>query len=293
MPNIGVVGLGVMGFEAAKCLLKADFDLYGYDPFEHAAKRAAQAGVRLCQSPADLASVSEIILLFVPGPEECRQVIFGKQGIIDQPIENLLIANMSTVGPATNIKLAEELIVCGITLIDTPVLGLPSGVGHWSFPVGAQEEDFNKIKHILRCLGGDDSRIFHVGEVGNGNKLKLLNNLMFGAITVCTAEIMALARHMGLSQKLLFEVPSAADAGTISNLCKAIAHRIIDEDYDDPFFTIQLLKKDNALALDMAREHNAYLDLAETINSINESRCASGFGSTDVSAMWKTLIEKW
>jgi len=262
MMNLGIIGLGVMGFEAAKYLLKANYKVHGYDPVEGAAKRAGQLGVTLCQSPVELASIAEIILLIVPGPAECRQVIFGDQGIVNQPISNLLIANMSTIDPATNIKLAAELKVRGISLIDTPVLGLPSGVGHWAFPVGARDSDFERITPILRCLGGNEGRIFHVGEVGNGNKLKLLNNLMFGAITACTAEIMALAKHMGLSQKLLFEVPSAADAGTISNLYRTIALRIIDDNYEDPFFTIKLLKKDNALALDMAKEYNVSLSLS-------------------------------
>jgi len=292
MSHIGIIGLGVMGLQASKCLLKAGYRVFGYDPAKFAVARAKEAGVEICQSPAEVGSKVTTVLLVVPGPNECRQTIFGEQGLANQPTDNLLIANMSTVGPSSNIELSDRLAAQGVTLIDTPVLGLPSGVGHWAFPVGGSDEAFQRIVPVLRCLGGSDDRIFHVGDVGSGNKLKLLNNLMFGAITACTAEIMASAKDMGLSQKLLFEVPEAAGAGTISNLYKAMAGRIIEDNYEDPFFTIQLLKKDNALALDMAREHGISLTLAKTINAMNERGCDSGLGSSDISAMWKMLTDK-
>lgn len=293
MAKIGVVGLGIMGFEAAKCLLKDKHSVYGYDPFETAAKRAALVGVDLCRSPAEIAANAEIILIIVPGPKESEAVIFGNDGVINNPVEGLLIANMSTVDPATNRTLAEKLALSDITLIDTPVLGLPSGAGQWSFPVGASEKDFERIKPVLRSLAGSDDRIFHVGEIGSGNKLKLLNNLMFGAITACTAEIMALAKKMGLSQRLLFEVALAANAGTISNLYKALAIRIIEENQHDSIFSVQLLKKDNSLALDMAKENGVSLMLAETVDQINKLGCASGYGSMDVSSLWKMFYEQW
>ena len=293
MSRIGVVGLGIMGFEAAKCLLKDKHSVFGYDPFDTAAKRAAQLGVNICRSPEEIASKAEIILIIVPGPKESEEVIFGNKGIINNPAEGLLIANMSTVDPATNRRLANKLSEKGIILIDTPVLGLPSGAGKWSFPVGARTQDFERFKPVLRSLAGSDDRIFHVGEVGDGNKLKLLNNLMFGAITSCTAEIMALAKKMGLSQRLLFEVALAANAGTISNLYKALAIRIIEENQHDLIFSVQLLRKDNALALNMAKEHDVSLMLAETVDRINKMGCASGYGSMDVSTLWKMFYEQW
>ena len=293
MSIVGVVGLGIMGFEAARCLIVNKHVVYGYDLFDSATRRANKIGVNICLSPEEIASKVEILLIIVPGPKECDEVIFGKTGIINNPHEKLLIANMSTVDPATNRRLANQLADRGITLIDTPVLGLPSGAGKWAFPVGASAKDFERIKPILRSLGGSDDRIFHAGEVGDGNKLKLLNNLMFGAITSCTAEIMALAKKMGLSQKLLFEVALAANAGTISNLYKALAIRVIEENQHDAIFSIQLLKKDNALALDMAKEHDVNLMLGETVDRINKMACTSGYGALDVSALWKLFDEQW
>ena len=293
MSRIGIIGLGTMGFEASKCLLNNGDRVFGYDPFEQAVQRAQKAGVEIAQTPSEVGSKADVVLLIVPGPPECRQAIFGDNGLMADPRPGLFIANMSTVDPATNIKLAQELAPRGVTLMDTPVLGLPAGVGSWSFPIGGEPADFERIKPMLACLGGNGEKIFHVGQLGNGNKLKLLNNLMFGAIVSCTAEIMALADHMGLPQKLLFEVAVAANAGTVSNLYKALAPRIIEDNYDNPIFTIKLLKKDNALALDMSKEHNAPLILAEAINRLNEMGCENGFGDLDVSAMWKMLSQQW
>jgi 3-hydroxyisobutyrate dehydrogenase len=293
MMRIGIIGLGTMGFEASKCLMNGGHEVYGYDPFAQAVQRAEQAGVKIAQSPAEIGSVAEVVFLIVPGPPECREAIFGEQGLMSDPAPNLFIANMATVDPSSNIKLAEELAPLGVTLIDTPVLGLPSGAGSWAFPVGGSEKDFRRIKPVLGCMSGGEDKIFHVGPLGNGNKLKLLNNLMFGAIVSCTGEIMALAKQMGLSQKMLFEVAVAAGAGTVSNLYKALAPRIIEDNYENPIFTIKLLKKDNALAIDMAKQSNAPLVLSEAVNRLNEMGCDQGFGDMDVSAMWKAIYRQW
>lgn len=292
MKNIGIIGLGIMGFNSAKYLLNNQYNVSGYDPFEKATKKAEEAGVTICSSPAQLASKVDIILLLVPGPKESREALLGDHGVLEQATKGLLIGNMSTVDPASNVKLSEELAARGVVLIDTPVLGLPAGVGNWSFLVGGSSEAYERIKPVLSCLSGSGDKVFHAGNVGDGNKIKLLNNLMFGAITSCTAEIMALAKHMGVSQKMLLDAPVAANAGTVSNLYKAVAKRVIDDNYSDPFFTVKLLKKDNALALEMAKAYEVPLVLAEAINTMNEMACTAGLANGDISAMWKMIEHK-
>lgn len=181
--------------------------------------------------------------------------MLGEGGIASGAPEGTVVVNMSTVDPGVNIRMGEALAPKGIDFVDAPVMGSPSGVGSWAFALGGSDEALAKIKDVLLVLSGSEEKLFHIGPLGHGNKLKLLNNMMLGAIDACAAETMALAEHMGLSQKTLIDVAVAANARVLSNAYKEIGTRIAEGRYDEPTFTVDMLIKDNKLCLDMAREY--------------------------------------
>jgi 3-hydroxyisobutyrate dehydrogenase/2-hydroxy-3-oxopropionate reductase len=132
-----------------------------------------------------------------------------------------------------------------------------------------------------------------VGPSGSGNKVKLLNQLMFGAINAITAEMMAIADQMGIPPGLLYEIIITSGAATVSNLFKELGHRISTEDYTDPTFTVDLLVKDVRLAAQMARESQTPPVLTRTVELINEIAQAQGLGNLDTSIMWKAYQGFW
>ena len=132
-----------------------------------------------------------------------------------------------------------------------------------------------------------------MGPSGTGNKIKLLNQLMFGAINAITAEMMAIAEKVGIPPKLLYETITASQASTVSNLFKELGKHIVADDYDDPAFTVDLLNKDIRLAVQMAKAHNAPPLLSRTVEHINEMARAQGFGNKDTSVMWKCFHAMW
>jgi 3-hydroxyisobutyrate dehydrogenase-like beta-hydroxyacid dehydrogenase len=146
---------------------------------------------------------------------------------------------------------------------------------------------------VLTVLGGSPERVFHVGPLGDGNKAKLLNNLMFGAINACTAEVMALAKRLGVPQKVLYEAAVAAGAGVVSNLYKELAPRIIEDRYDNPNFTVDMLRKDNRLALDMAEKAGLPLLLGGAVDDMNKLAALYGLGGEDTASMWKMVMALW
>lgn len=194
--------------------------------------------------------------MFVPGPADTEKVVLGEGGIASGAPEGTVVVNMSTVDPGVNIRMGEALAPKGLILW-TPGHGQPSGVGSWAFALGGSDEALAKIKDVLLVLSGSEEKLFHIGPLGHGNKLKLLNNMMLGAIDACAAETMALAEHMGLSQKTLIDVAVAANARVLSSAYKEIGTRIAEGRYDEPTFTVDMLIKDNRLCLDMARESSA------------------------------------
>ena len=234
MDTVGIVGLGVMGSNCAKKLMESGVPVPGYDPYPPAVKRASEAGVAVCGSPAELAGKARVILMFVPGPADTEKVVLGEGGIASGAPEGTVVVNMSTVDPGVNIRMGEALAPKGIDFVDAPVMGSPSGVGSWAFALGGSDEALAKIKDVLLVLSGSEEKLFHIGPLGHGNKLKLLNNMMLGAIDACAAETMALAEHMGLSQKTLIDVAVAANARVLSSAYKEIGTRIAEGRYDEP-----------------------------------------------------------
>lgn len=293
MDTAGIVGLGVMGGRCAKKLLEAGISVAGYDPSPVAVRRAEEAGITVCGSPADVAGRASVVLLFVPGSADTEQAIMGEGGLMAGASAGGVIVNMSTVEPGVNARMAERLEPEGIAFADAPVLGSPSGVGSWAFAVGASAGTFARIRDVLLILSGSEDRLFHIGPVGHGNRLKLLNNMMLGAINACAAEIMALADHMGLSQKTLIDVAVAANARVLSNAYREIGSRIVEERYDDPTFTVDMLIKDNRLCLDMAREQGAPLVLGAAADYVHRMAAAQGYGPKDHAVAWKAVARNW
>jgi len=150
--------------------------------------------------------------------------------------------------------------------------------------------DLEQCRPILELVA---AKIFHIGESGSGNKVKLLNQLMFGAINAMTAEMMAVAEKIGISPKLLFETISSSQAATVSNLFKELGGRIAAENYENPTFTVNLLIKDVRLAVEMAKAGDAPPLLGRTVELINEIARAQGFGDNDTSIMWKSIRKIW
>ena len=165
MDTVGIVGLGVMGSNCAKKLMENGVPVAGYDPYPPAVKRASEAGVSMCGSPAELAGKAGVILMFVPGPADTEKVVLGEGGIASGAPEGTVVVNMSTVDPGVNIRMGEALAPKGIDFVDAPVMGSPSGVGSWAFALGGSDEALAKIKDVLLVLSGSEEKLFHIGPL--------------------------------------------------------------------------------------------------------------------------------
>ena len=228
--------------------------------------------------------------MFLPGPAEVKICVTGKDGLLDGLKPGSIIVDLSTVDPETTEGMSEVANRKQVEYLDAPVLGRPASVGHWALPVGGDPDTIERARPILESLA---SRIYPIGPSGAGNRVKLLNQLMFGAINAMTAEMMAIAFKMGIPPKLLYETITGSQAGTVSNLFKELGSRVSDEHYGDATFTVDLLIKDVHLAVEMAKRHQAPPLLARTVEFINETAKAQGYGNHDTSVMWKSLLHFW
>jgi 3-hydroxyisobutyrate dehydrogenase len=290
MKPVGILGAGTMGLAAGRKILESGQALLVFDVSLGAQEKARTLGADVVTPPAEAARQADVVLLFLPGPKEVEGCVAGKDGLLAGSHPGLVVVDMSTVDPGVTRRMAELALKTGVGYLDAPVLGRPASVGNWALPVGGRQSDLDQCRPVLDLLA---AKIFHIGESGSGNKVKLLNQLMFGAINAMTAEMMAVADNVGIPPRLLFEIITASEAATVSNLFKELGGRIAKERYDEPTFSVDLLIKDVRLAVEMAKGHQAPPLLAGTVEFINEMAQAQGYGGFDTSIMWKCYRKIW
>jgi 3-hydroxyisobutyrate dehydrogenase/2-hydroxy-3-oxopropionate reductase len=290
METIGLIGVGVMGRTVARRIIDGGYGLRAYDVSPVCIEKARALGASIAATPADVTAAAKIILMLLPGPEDVRACVAGPAGLLSASAPGTVIVDMSTIDPATTVELAELARVRSVGYVDAPVLGRPATVGKWALPAGGRPHDIDRCRPVLALFA---AHVLHVGPVGSGHKIKLLNQMMFGAINAMTAEMMAVAARIGIEPKLLYDTITASQAGTVSNLFRELGGRVASGNYDDPTFTVDLLIKDIRLGVKMAKEGGAPPILGRTVELINEIAQTQGLGASDTSAMWRSYLRMW
>jgi 3-hydroxyisobutyrate dehydrogenase-like beta-hydroxyacid dehydrogenase len=290
MKTIGIIGTGVMGRTVASKVMAGGYRVVGFDNNSTSSAKALSDGVQMVQNPAEVARRVNMVLLFLPGPDQVTDCVAAEGGLLSALEPGSVIADMSTVDPKTTARMAGMASDKRIGYLDAPILGRPATVGKWAIAVGGREEDLESCRPVFELVA---ARIFYIGPAGSGHKVKLLNQMMFGAINAMTAEMMAVASTIGIPPRMLYETITGSQAGTISNLFVELGGRIAKEDYEDATFTVDLLVKDLKLAVKMAEENHSPPILGKAIELINEIAQTQGFGAYDTSIMWKSYSKIW
>lgn len=279
-----LMGYGIMGRAMAECLLERGFGVSVYDVDESRRIIARNDGCGVATTPAELATFARTVVISLPKPEHVRHVVqTGPDPLLDEMTEGSVIVDTSTVDPETSRENWRAAKNKGVGYVDSPVLGRPSKAGNWTLPTGGEPADIEAASPVLLAFAAN---IVHIGPVGHGNMLKLLNNLMFGAINSVTGEVFALSLRLGLDPRLFFETVVNSGAGTVSNLFKELGPKIVDNDYD-PNFSIDNLEKDVGLGIAMAKSNGMQLDVSEAGQNMNQKAKRLGLGNQDSSAVWK------
>ena len=282
--KIGLVGFGIMGAEMASRLRDHAYSVLISDSSASAVAEAKRLGYDICETPAEMAELTEVVLMSLPKPEHVNTVVRHQDtGLLATAETGMIIVDTSTVDPTTSRENAEYCEERGVGYLDCPVLGRPSGCGNWTLPTGGSERYIEAVRPILQTFA---AKVIPVGPSGHGNLVKVLNNLMFGSINSITCEVFALCRCSGMDPKLLFETISNSGAGTVSNLFKELGPKIIDNEYS-PVFSIDNLQKDIQLGIDLAAAYGMELKMSELGQEMNVAAQLAGFGKQDTSAVVK------
>jgi 3-hydroxyisobutyrate dehydrogenase-like beta-hydroxyacid dehydrogenase len=280
--RIGLVGVGIMGVPIAQALIDHGYDVVAFDKSDAAMSRARSFGCTGVATPAAVARYAEVVLISLPRPEHVTEVVRdGNDCLLSGAQPGSVVVDTSTVDPATSQRNAAAAADIGVGYVDSPILGRPSGCGIWTLAAGGEAAHIAAVMPVLEVFA---ARVVHVGPSGQGNVLKLMNNLMFGAINTITCEVFALGERLGMEPALFFDTISESGAATVSNLFKELGPKIVNRDFS-PNFSVDNLEKDVGLGLSMARQNGMTLEFSEAGQRLTQAAQAIGLGPEDTAAV--------
>ena len=285
MTVLGFIGLGVMGSGmCANLVAKSGATVLAYDPVEACLDAAVNAGAQRASDLADVAEHADIVFLSLPSINEvesvCGQLVAGER-------RPRVIVDMSTSEVSRTRILAKQLAQHGVCLIDAPVARMRQAAqdGTLLITVGATGEQFAELEPFLSCMGTD---VVAAGSVGNGQVIKILNNMVLFLTMNALAEAMTIGRKAGVDGKLLFETLALGSADSVA-LRKTATATMIPDEFPERAFPTRYAIKDLALALQLADDESVAAGAARQTMDILRRTADAGLSDAYYPALIKVV----
>jgi len=281
--KVGFIGLGAMGGPMALNLAKAGFALVVHDIDETKTEPLKAKGAEVAASAQSVAASADRTIVIVETTEQAESVIIGAHGIIRGARPGHIVLCMSTIDPFAAQSFADRLASLGIAMLDAPVSGGTGRAqsGELSVIVGGGAEVFAQCQDLFGAMG---NRSFHVGPLGSGLAMKLVNNMLVQVNTVAVAEAMVLGVKAGLDPQTIYEVVRVSTGASAA--WELRVPRILAGDFE-PGGTIDISYKDQELETAFAKRLGVPLLLANLTQQIYQMARAQGLNKQDGAAVVK------
>lgn len=248
--KVGFVGLGIMGAPMAANLIGAGFALNVYNRTPGKCEALEKLGAIAYPTPAGLASASEVVVTIVSDTPDVEAVLFGGNGLAEGLEPGSVVIDMSTISPTRTVEFAARLADRQVDMLDAPVSGGDKGAiaGTLSIMVGGKQEAFNRCLPLFEAMGRN---IVYAGPSGNGQKTKLVNQVVGSLNLLAMIEGLRMAEQAGLDPKRTLDAVGAGAAG--SWMWTHLGPRVVRRDFA-PGFMIRLHQKDLRLAAEFMRD---------------------------------------
>jgi 3-hydroxyisobutyrate dehydrogenase-like beta-hydroxyacid dehydrogenase len=280
--RIGFLGLGIMGSRMAANVARAGFPLAVWTHTPGKAERWASAhDATAYDTPADVARASDIVLSMVVDGEQVAAILLGEDGVLQAADPGLLCIDMSTIAPADTRRIGAVLRERDVHLLDAPVTGSSprAEAGTLTIMAGGAAADFARARSLLEAMG---ELIVHVGALGQGEMLKLINNALGAANAAALAEALLLARATDVDLDAFVEVVSTGSGASAQLELKSGPMR--EHDYTTLFKTGHLLK-DVRLCLEEAQAAGVPFPSAAHARDLLSATMGRGHGEEDYAAI--------
>lgn len=288
--KIGFLGLGIMGSRMAANLITAGHTLSVWNRSTDKAGPLQALGAQVAATPADAAAGKDVVITMLSNPEAVEETALGSDGFLDKMAARSLWMDSSTVNPTFTHRMALAAGQRKVRFVDAPVSGSKEAAekGQLLFMVGASEDDLTELKPLLDIMGRG---IVHVGPVGMGASLKMVNNMMVAEAYLAFIEGLLLAESVGIPQERFFEIFGGPSAAVVAPLVMGKRAKIETGDFEADF-PLQWMQKDLHLAALTAYEHGLALPSANAAKEVFMLADRSGLGEEDFSAVIKFLSQK-
>lgn len=281
-PEVGLIGLGNMGFPMMARLLAATFPVVAFDMREDVVAKAVALGARRAASVHEVAERVETVLASLPTPQVSEAVV--AELATGSKVRRFV--DLSTVGGAAAQRNHEVLAARGVAALDSPVSGGMNGAtaGTLAVMVSGPRAEFDLLSSVFDVLG---RAIFVSEQPGAAQTMKLINNLMAATTLAATAEVMVMGVKAGLDADVMIDVLNAGSGGTHASRDK-FPRAVLPRTFDYGFAT-GLMAKDVRLYLDEAASLGMPVEMAHTVQRIWEETLRTEGAESDFTSVIKPM----
>ncbi len=284
------IGLGAMGAPMARRLLGGPGKLAVFDPVTARSAELAAAGAVAAATAAEAAQQADVLFLMVVDEAQCRQALLGPDGAAAALAPGSIVVLMSTVGPEAVHRLAAALSEVEVELVDAPVSGgvARAAAGDLLIMASGQPAALGRARLALDLMG---STVVVCGPTaGNGQSVKLVNQLLCGVHIAAAGEALAYARALGLDPAVVHETIRHGAAGSF--MLDDRGSRMLGREFGTVNSALDIFVKDLGLVTSAAAAQRFPATLASTANQLFLMGTALGYGGDDDSGILR-VFEQW
>jgi 2-hydroxy-3-oxopropionate reductase len=287
MTTVGFIGLGIMGAPMAANLVKAGFDVIGYNRTPDKVQALVEQGGRGADSVAQAVGGADIVVTMLPDSPDVQEVAAGPDGVFENAAPGLLYVDMSSIRPDVARIVAAAGVKRGVRVLDAPVSGGEAGAieASLSIMVGGEAADFQAAMPMLQAVG---KTIVHVGPAGAGQTVKAANQLIVAGNIELLAEALVFLEAYGVDTEAAVRVLGGGLAG--STVLDRKANGMLAREFA-PGFRLELHHKDLGIVQAAAREAGVVIPLGAVVSQLVAALVARGDGGLDHSGLFKLVEE--
>jgi 3-hydroxyisobutyrate dehydrogenase len=287
--RVGFIGLGIMGSRMAANLARAGFGLVVWNRTAQTAREWAETHrAEVAGSPAEVAERSDVLITMVVAGDQVESVLLGTEGAVRGARAGLLCVDMSTIGPRAALRIAERLAERGVEFMDAPVTGSSpkAADGTLTIMAGGSSDSFKRARPLFEAMG---ELVVHVGNVGQGQLVKVINNAVAAANATVAAEALLAGKLAGADLDALVTVIKAGSGASAMMELKSGPMRSHDW---STLFKLEHMLKDVRLCLEEAEAVGVRMELVQDTAALLAEAERRGLGERDFAALLEVVEER-
>ena len=277
--RIGFIGLGIMGSRMAANLAKAGHELTVFNRTrEKADAWVAEHGGVVAGTPREAAGDAEVVITMLVDGAQVEEALLGEDGAAR---DGVLFVDMSTIAPSDARRIGER----AGRFMDAPVTGSSpkAEAGTLTIMAGGERADFERVRALLEVMG---EVVLHVGPLGQGQMIKLINNAVAAANAATLAQALTVGKATGVDLEALVQVMQAGSGG--STMLSLKARPMLEHDYAT-LFKLEHMLKDVRLCLEEAQAAGVPFPAASAARDLYAGAMGRGHAEDDFAAVLETV----